>query len=449
MAQTIWNRVLSSLEGEINKQSFNIWLKDTEPLSITENTLTVRVADDVAKRHITEQYSQQIESILKEISGQKYSCEFITENDFNQKPEEEKQQQVSNDNILNSITPKNKPELILNSSYTFDNFVIGPNNQFAHAAAYSVAQSPAKQVNPLFIYGSSGLGKTHLLQAIGHYIIEEKPFLKVLFVSTEQFINEFINSIRTRTQDSFKIKYRDVDILLIDDIQFLENKEETQNEFFHTFNALHENKKQIVISSDRPPKQIATLADRLRTRFEWGMITDIQPPNFETREAILRNKGDSVNIEITDEAYAYIARRIKSNIRALEAAVNRLKMVSSFYESPITAEIAKTNLKELFDVDSNRKITLSDIMIKVADKYQVTVQDLKSNSRQSKIILPRFSAMFLARKLTDLTTTDIGKEFGDRDHSTVVNAVNKVEENMKKDTEFKEIIDDLILELKS
>jgi len=449
VAHTIWNRVLSSLEGEINKQSFNMWLKDTEPLSISENTLIIRVADDVAKRHIAEQYSEQIESILKEISGQKYNCEFITENDFNQKSEQEKQSPVSSENILNSIAQKEKPELILNSSYTFDNFVIGPNNQFAHAAASSVAQSPAKQVNPLFIYGSSGLGKTHLLQAIGHYIIDEKPFLKVLFVSTEQFINEFINSIRNRTQDSFKIKYRDVDILLIDDIQFLENKEETQNEFFHTFNALHENKKQIVIASDRPPKQIATLADRLRTRFEWGMITDIQPPNLETREAILRNKGDSINIEMTDEAYTYIARRIKSNIRALEAAVNRLKMVSTFHKGPITAEIAKANLKELFDVDSNRKLTLSDIMIKVADKYQVTVQDLKSNSRQSKIILPRFTAMFLARKLTDLTTTDIGKEFGDRDHSTVVNAVNKVEENMKKDTEFKERIDDLILELKS
>ncbi len=449
MAQTIWNRVLSTLEGEINKQSFNMWLKDTEPLSISENTLTVRVADEVACKHIAEQYSTQIESILEEITGQKYICEFVTEIDFNKHVEEEKPSVSVKQGGLSGLAREEKPDLILNPNYTFDNFVIGPNNQFAHAAAYSVAQSPARQINPLFIYGSSGLGKTHLLQAVGHYIIDEKPFLRVLFVSTEQFINEFITSIRNRTQESFKIKYRDVDILLIDDIQFLEKKEETQNEFFHTFNALHENKKQIIIASDRPPKQIATLADRLRTRFEWGMITDIQPPNLETREAILRNKAETVKIDITDEAYTYIARRIKSNIRALEAAVNRLQMVSTFNPNPISAELAKIHLKELFDVDSNQKVTLSDIMQKVSEKYQVTPDDLKSNSRQNRIILPRFSAMFLARKLTDLTTTDIGKEFGDRDHSTVVNAVNKVEDNMKNNPEFKEMLEDLILELKS
>jgi chromosomal replication initiator protein len=338
---------------------------------------------------------------------------------------------------------------LLNPNYTFEYFVIGPNNQFAHAAAWAVAQHPAKQVNPLFIYGSSGLGKTHLLQAVGHYIIAEKPYLKVLFVSTEQFINEFINSIRNQTQESFKIRYRNVDILLIDDIQFLENKEETQNEFFHTFNALYENKKQIIISSDRPPKQIATLADRLRTRFEWGMITDIQPPNLETREAILRNKAEKMNLNISDEAFYFIARRIKSNIRALEAAVNRLKMVSSFHEGPITTEHAKLHLKELFDTDTDKKITLTDIMQKVSRKYDVTPEEIKSNSRHSRIILPRFTAMYLARKLTDMTTTDIGKEFGDRDHSTVVNAVNKIEENLKNNTEFKEQLEDIIVEIRS
>ncbi len=425
-----------------------MWLKDTQPVSLTENRLTVKVADDVARRHIHEHYSTQIESIVEEITGRKYVCEFVTGIDFDKTKQTDIKTNPEPD-FIPRINSNEKPDLVLNPSYTFDNFVIGPNNQFAHAAAYSVAQSPAREINPLFIYGSSGLGKTHLLQAVGHYITDEKPYLKVLFVSTEQFINEFITSIRNRTQESFKIKYRDVDILLIDDIQFLENKEETQNEFFHTFNALHENKKQIIISSDRPPKQIATLADRLRTRFEWGMITDIQPPNLETREAILRNKAEKIDIDITDEAYTYIARRIKSNIRALEAAVNRLKMVASFNNNPITAELAKVHLKELFDVDANQKVTLSDIMKKVSEKYQVTPEDLKSNSRQNRIILPRFTAMFLARKLTDMTTTDVGKEFGDRDHSTVVNAVNKVEDNMKKNPEFKEMLEDLIMELKS
>lgn len=450
VSSEMWNRVLTVLEGEINRQSFNMWLKDTEPVSISENTITIRVGDDVASRHIKEHYSLQIQTALEQITGHKYICDFITAGFATPDSTGSSPLQESVKNPVSSFRlEKEKGESVLNPNYTFENFVIGPNNQFAHAASYSVAQSPAKQINPLFIYGSSGLGKTHLLQAVGHYINAEKPYLKVLFVSTEQFINEFITSIRNQTQESFKIKYRDVDILLIDDIQFLENKEETQNEFFHTFNALYENKKQIIISSDRPPKQIATLADRLRTRFEWGMITDIQAPNLETREAILRNKAEKMNLEISDDAFNYIARRVKSSIRALEAAINRLKMVSAFYDGVITIEHAKIHLKELFDVDASKKVTISDIMIKVSDKYNVTSDDLKSNSRHSRVIIPRFTAMYLARKLTDMTTTDIGKEFGDRDHSTVVNAINKIEESLKNDNELKETVDDLMVELKS
>jgi chromosomal replication initiator protein len=445
----LWNSVLNSLESSVNKQSFNMWLKDTEPLSMSENILKIRVIDEVTRRHISEQYLTQISSKLREITGQNYICEFITSNGYT--PEQDDKSSVKQD-AQDKTFFKREPmptESTLNPKYTFDNFVIGPNNQYAHAAAYSVSQAPGTQVNPLFIYGSTGLGKTHLLQAIGHYCNKEKPYLKVLFVSTQDFISEFINSIRNRTQESFQIKYRHVDILLIDDIQFLENKEETQNEFFHVFNSLHENKKQIVISSDRPPKQIATLADRLRTRFEWGMITDIQAPNLETREAILRDKAEKEKLIISDDACNYIARRIKSNIRALESAVSKLKMISMFSSEEITIDHVKLNLKELFDVDLNKTVSATDIINKVSEKFDVSVEDLKSKSRHSRIIQPRFVGMYLCRELAGLTTTEIGKEFGDRDHSTVINACNKISEDIVNDPEFKEHINDLIVELKS
>lgn len=448
----IWNTVLHSLEASVNKQSFNMWLKDIEPISISNNILTIKVTDEVTRRHISEQYLNQIYSKLKEITGQNYKCELITSNGLSIESEK-KDTQNSVSFTINNNQQKTRNIMsdmsTLNPKYTFENFVIGPNNQYAHAAAYSVSQAPGTQVNPLFIYGSTGLGKTHLLQAIGHYISQEKPYLKILFVSTQDFISEFINAIRNRTPESFQIKYRHVDLLLIDDIQFLENKEETQNEFFHVFNQLHENKKQIVISSDRPPKQIATLADRLRTRFEWGMITDIQAPNLETREAILRDKADKEKLIISDEAFNYIARRIKSNIRALEAAVSKLNMISSFSNQEITIDLVKMHLKELFDVDSNKMVSVTDIIKKVSVKFDVSVEDIKSKSRHSRIIQPRFIGMYLARELAGMTTTDIGKEFGDRDHSTVINACNKIFEDMKNDPEFKELIDDLIIELKS
>jgi chromosomal replication initiator protein len=448
MPKELWNNVLKSLESSVNKQSFNMWLKDTEPVSISDNILKIKVIDEVTRRHISEQYLSQISFKLKELTGRNYVCEFITSNGT----------LFENNRMNNGAVYKNGGYMMkgqisdiqsLNPKYTFDNFVIGPNNQYAHAAAYSVSQAPGTQVNPLFIYGSTGLGKTHLLQAIGHYLNKEKPYLKVLFVSTQDFISEFINSIRNRTQESFQIKYRHVDILLIDDIQFLENKEETQNEFFHVFNSLHENKKQIAISSDRPPKLIATLADRLRTRFEWGMITDIQPPNLETREAILRDKAEKEKLIISDEAFSYIARRIKSNIRALESAVSKLKMISAFNDEQISIDHVKIYLKELFDIDSNKMVTVADILKKVAEKCYVSIDDIKSKSRHSRIIQPRFIGMFLARELAGMTTTDIGKEFGDRDHSTVINACNKIAEDMKSDPELKELIDDLIVELKS
>lgn len=429
----MWEGVLKNLESRINRQSFIMWLKDTEPLSISGNSLKIKVKDDVAAKHLNNQYLKDIEEIVEEITGKKYSCEFVTGTE----PDNtyiEKSPEIKNSP---SILSNNEKSTVLNPNYSFSNFVVGPNNQLAHAAAKSVSRSPATQFNPLFIYGDTGLGKTHLIQAIGSKIMAERPYLKVLYISTEQFINEFIYSIQTNTQQSFKIKYRNVDILLIDDIQFLEKKEETQNEFFHTFNTLYENKKQIVISSDRPPKQIATLTDRLRSRFEWGMITDIQTPNLETREAILRNKAAKENMEISDEAFNYIARRITSSIRALESALANLRMVYEIYNEPISIKHVKEHLKHLFDEETNKKVTPNDIMTKISTLYNVSVEELISKSRQNRIVTPRFISMYIIRQLTDMTTTDIGKQFGDRDHSTVVNAINKVEEDMKINFEFK------------
>jgi len=424
-----------------------MWLKDTEPLSINGDILQIKVKDDVAVRHLKDKYLKDIEEIIESTTGKKYSCEFITEVEFKD-IEKSAIKEIFTDNTQ-TVKTENSRISPLNPNYTFENFVVGPNNQLAHAAAKSVSKSPATQFNPLFIYGGTGLGKTHLIQAIGHYILQERPYLKILYIPAEQFINEFIYAIQMNTTHSFKIKYRNVDILMIDDIQFLEKKEETQNEFFHTFNTLYENKKQIVISSDRPPKQIATLADRLRTRFEWGMITDIQTPNLETREAILRNKAAKENIVISDEAFNYIARRITSSIRALESALANLRMVYDIYNEPITLKHVKEHLKHLFDEESSKKVTPNDIITKISALYNISIEDIISKSRQSKIVTPRFVSMYLLRKLTDLTTTDIGKRFGDRDHSTVVNAINKIEEDMNNDPDFKEQIEELIIELRS
>ncbi|HRZ25589.1 MAG TPA: chromosomal replication initiator protein DnaA [Spirochaetota bacterium] len=452
MPKELWTSVLDLFQSQINKQSYDMWLKDTEPLQINGNTITIKVSDDVARKHISEQYSTQLLSKIKQLTGKDFNFEFITSNGFipdlvKDIPENSMQnnnsQPASDYSMMNKTSP-------LNPNYTFNNFVIGPNNELAHAAAVSIAQSPAKAINPFFIYGGTGLGKTHLMQAIGHRVLEDKPFLKVLYVTSEQFINDFISSIRTNTTQSFKIKYRDVDILLIDDIQFIEKKEETQNEFFHTFNSLYENKKQIIISSDRPPRQLSTLEDRLRSRFEWGMITDIQPPNLETREAILRNKAEREGLDIPDEVLNFIARRIKSNIRALESALVRIKLVSFQFNEPFTVSQAKIHLKELFDDDTEKKISVAEILSRISGKFDVSVDDIVSKSRHSKIVQPRFIAMYLSRRLIPgITTTEIGKDFGDRDHSTVVNAINKIENDMNSDPVFKEQIEEMITEMKN
>ncbi len=324
-----------------------------------------------------------------------------------------------------------EPHTQLNPKYSFDDFVIGSSNRFAHAAATAVAEAPAKSYNPLFIYGGAGLGKTHLLHAIGHYVQNLYPRLQVRYVTTEQFTNEFINAIRHDRITTFQRTYRQTDVLLIDDIQFLERAERTQEEFFHTFNALHNAEKQIVVSSDRPPKQIAQLEDRLRSRFEWGLMTDVQPPDLETRIAILRKKCESDDLGIDFEVLELIASKVQSNIRELEGALIRVSAFASLQRAPADSQMAETVLKDLFPHDRDQEISVQLIMAEVADFFTLTLEDLCSPSRSRQLVSARQIAMYLTRELTELSLPRIGKAFGGRDHTTVMHAKQKIATQMQ------------------
>src|SRR5699024_8141486 len=315
----------------------------------------------------------------------------------------------------------------LNPKYSFDTFVIGNSNRFAHAASLAVAEAPAQSYNPLFIYGGVGLGKTHLMHAIAHYILSQSPDTKVVYVSSEKFTNELINSIREYRNEEFRNKYRNVDVLLVDDIQFIAGKEGTQEEFFHTFNALHEANKQIIISSDRPPKEIPTLEDRLRSRFEWGLIADIQAPDLETRIAILKKKAKVENINVPDDVMLYIATKIKSNIRELEGALIRMVAYSSLTNEDITVELAEEALKDIISNDKPKEITVNSIKDVVSKDFSIKIEDFNSKKRTRAIAYPRQIAMYLTRELTDLSLPKIGDEFGGRDHTTVIHAYRSEE----------------------
>ncbi|WP_340598356.1 chromosomal replication initiator protein DnaA, partial [Priestia megaterium] len=354
-------------------------------------------------------------------------------------------------------TPKKKvnkdegaefPQSMLNSKYTFDTFVIGSGNRFAHAASLAVAEAPAKAYNPLFIYGGVGLGKTHLMHAIGHYVLDHNPAAKVVYLSSEKFTNEFINSIRDNKAVEFRNKYRNVDVLLIDDIQFLAGKEQTQEEFFHTFNTLHEESKQIVISSDRPPKEIPTLEDRLRSRFEWGLITDITPPDLETRIAILRKKAKADGLVIPNEVMLYIANQIDSNIRELEGALIRVVAYSSLINKDINADLAAEALKDIIPSSKPRVITIQDIQQIVGQEFNIKLDDFKAKKRTKSVAFPRQIAMYLSRELTDFSLPKIGEEFGGRDHTTVIHAHEKISKLVQTDTDLQKQIKEISESLK-
>ena len=426
----LWNAALANIEKKISKPSFDTWLKSTKAHSLQGNLLVITAPNEFARDWLEERYSQLISEILYEITGEELSVKFIipqnqneSENDVALPPKKVKKDDDHGD----------FPQGILNQKYTFDTFVIGSGNRFAHAASLAVAEAPAKAYNPLFIYGGVGLGKTHLMHAIGHYVLDHNPAAKVVYLSSEKFTNEFINSIRDNKAENFRNKYRNVDILLIDDIQFLAGKESTQEEFFHTFNALHEESKQIIISSDRPPREIPTLEDRLRSRFEWGLITDITPPDLETRIAILRKKAKAEGLDIPNEVMLYIANQIDSNIRELEGALIRVVAYSSLINKDINADLAAEALKDIIPSSKPKVITIHEIQKVVGEHFSIKLEDFKAKKRTKSVAFPRQIAMYLSRELTDYSLPKIGEEFGGRDHTTVIHAHEKISKLLQAD----------------
>jgi len=426
----LWNAALANIEKKISKPSFDTWLKSTKAHSLQGNLLVITAPNEFARDWLEERYSQLISGILYEITGEELSVKFIipqnqneSENDVALPPKKVKKDDDHGD----------FPQGILNQKYTFDTFVIGSGNRFAHAASLAVAEAPAKAYNPLFIYGGVGLGKTHLMHAIGHYVLDHNPAAKVVYLSSEKFTNEFINSIRDNKAENFRNKYRNVDILLIDDIQFLAGKESTQEEFFHTFNALHEESKQIIISSDRPPREIPTLEDRLRSRFEWGLITDITPPDLETRIAILRKKAKAEGLDIPNEVMLYIANQIDSNIRELEGALIRVVAYSSLINKDINADLAAEALKDIIPSSKPKVITIHEIQKVVGEHFSIKLEDFKAKKRTKSVAFPRQIAMYLSRELTDYSLPKIGEEFGGRDHTTVIHAHEKISKLLQAD----------------
>ena len=423
-----WDEILFTIKAELELTdiSFKTWLEPLQIYNVEGRTVTILVpAGQMGIDYIKKKYLFPLNVTIAEITGIEYEVEFIV-------PEEAAS--------VRSPSPSSQPsgaeafrQANLNPKYSFDTFVVGSNNKFAHAAALAVAESPGKMYNPLFIYGGAGLGKTHLMHSIARFILEKDPSRKVLYVTSETFTNELIDAIRNGNNNvisSFRVKYRSVDVLLIDDIQFIIGKEATQEEFFHTFNELHSNKKQIIISSDKPPKEIETLEARLRSRFEWGILADISSPDYETRMAILHKKEENEGYQIDNAVIEYIANNITSNIRELEGALNKLIALSRLENREITVELAEEALRDIISPDQNREITPDLIIRTVAEQFHIQPSDITGNKRSSEIVIPRQVVMYLCRTLIDIPLKSIGTYVGKRDHSTVIHGIKKIEDEM-------------------
>ncbi len=444
----------------MNPSSFTTWFSPTTQLSFEQNCLTVGVPDQYYANWLNEHYRDSIVAILQTLTGNPVDVAFeiapLTDHAEEHEPdafsdshgtdyaEISRQTQLEN---AKPMTPFLDHDTGLNPKYTFDTYVVGGSNQFAHAASRAVAEQPSKAYNPLFIYGGVGLGKTHLMHAIGHAIkATNPPGFRMYYLSSERFMNELINAIRYDQMQEFRDKYRNIDLLLIDDIQFITGKERTQEEFFHTFNALHNAQKQIVISSDCPPKKIPTLEERLRSRFEWGLIADIQPPDFETKVAILKKKAEMEHIQLSTEVAMYIATKIQSNIRALEGCLIKIAAYSKFSTGTITIELAKKVLDDILDTkssDAAKHITVELIQEVVANHYQIKLQDMKSAARLRTLAFPRQVAMYLSRKLTNLSLPVVGQSFGGKDHTTIMYACEKIEAMQNEDSAFRQELEGL------
>jgi len=431
----IWTDLLQAIQKKIHPRSFETWFSTLKPLVLNNNTLIIETPDQFFGEWLKDRYGKIIKEASQEIGLNDIKIDFVSAQEIKTNREE-------------ILSPLNKEEKVrLNPLYTFENFVVGPCNRFAHAASLAVAESPARAYNPLFIYGGVGLGKTHLLQAIAHYIYKKNPQIKLVYISSEDFTNQLINAIQNRTTSKFRERYRNIDVLLIDDIYFIAGKESTQEEFFHTFNALYDAHKQIVLSSDRSPKDIQGLEERLVSRFGWGLVTDIQPPDFETRSAILRKKAELANVDVPQEVILFISEKIKNNIRELEGALVRVIAHAQLIGEKISLEIAQKVLKDMI-AEEEKKITVDMIQKKVAEYFNIKFSDMRTRKRNQEVVLPRQIAMYLSRELTELSLPDIGMYFGGKDHTTILHAWNKIKNEIEKRKELKETIQKIIEEIK-
>ena len=432
MDVSIWEQILSRVETKVNRHSFYTWFKPTSLVADGGQSITVRVPNTLFKDWLTKHYSVVLSEALSEVRRTGASLTFIAEGVPVPPPTEPDLALPSLSAPPDAAAPVSAG---LNPRYTFDTFIVGPSNQFAHAACRAVAEAPSRSYNPLFIYGGVGLGKTHLMHAIGQYVLQHDPTLKLTYISSERFMNEMINALRYDRILDFRERYRSVDVLLVDDIQFVSGKEGTQTEFFHTFNALYDSQKQIVLSSDHPPHEIPALEERLRSRFEWGLIADIQPPDIETRVAILKRKAEAEAVPLPDGVAMYIAGRIKSNIRELEGSLIRLIAFASLTGREISLELTQEVLKNFVDQD-DRAVTIETIQRFISDYYQLKIGDLKSRNNSKSVAMPRQVAMYLCKSLTHASLPEIGRSFGGKHHSTVIHSIKKVEELRKKDGDF-------------
>lgn len=439
-AKEVWSKTLNIIKEELGVQGYERWFCPTKLVSASPKSLTIGVPNDFFKDWLNEHYLDLITKSVQKVSGKIFEINFTVSAGAS----ESAKPKLS----LFSRKTKITEELSLNPKFTFDNFVVGPCNRFAHAASLAVADSPAKAYNPLFIYGGVGLGKTHLLHAIGHRIAGKNVHFKTIYISSEQFTNQLINSIQTRTTLKFQERYRGVDVLLIDDIHFIAGKEATQEAFFHTFNTLYDAHKQIIISSDRPPKEIPTLEERLVSRFEWGLVTDVQPPDLETRIAILRKKAEREGIVVPNDVSFFIADKIKSNIRQLEGALIRVVAYSKLMNKIISIGLAQEVLKDMF-TEEEKKITIDLIQKIVAEYFDIRISDMRIKKRTQAVAYPRQIAMYLARDLTDHSLPEIGEQFGGRDHTTILHAYEKIQKELKKDQKTKDLLNKLISKIKS
>ena len=443
-AGNLWEEVSSRLKGALNEATFDSWFGSAEGIALTDDAFTLSVPNDFTREWIEGHFLGLIRAAVKDATGHERRIQLSVRDEADPEQGVDPLEQP-----IRLRAPEPAASGSMSLKYTFDLFVIGSSNRFAHAAALAVAEAPAQAYNPLFIYGGTGLGKTHLLQAVGQYVGAHGNGLTARYVTSETFMNDFINSLRDKRIEGFKQRYRTYDVLLVDDVQFFEGKERIQEEFFHTFNSLYEAGRQIVISSDRPPKEIATLEERLRSRFEWGLITDIQPPDLETRIAILRKKEKTDRIHVPDpDVLTYVAERVTTNIRELEGALTRVVAFSSLTGRPMTVELAEDVLKDVFPQGQAVEISIRRIQETVSERFGMTVNELCSAKRSQSIAYPRQVAMYLSRALTDSSLPKIGKEFGGRDHTTVMHANAKIEGMIREDRSVYNLVQELTARIK-